>query len=327
MKGSTKSAILELLESNREKSLSGEAIAEKLGISRNSVWKGINELRLDGYNIEAVTNKGYRISEDTDIISAEGIKPYLNEKTREIIKNICVFKTLDSTNTKAKEAALAGAEHGTVIIADNQTGGRGRFSRSFFSPAGCGIYMSFILYADRLPFKNTTTITAHTANTVCDALEKTVGVFPKIKWVNDIYLGNKKICGILSEGIFNFETSTAGWVIVGLGVNVYTPKNGYPAELESIIASVCGDKKPNGGRCRIAAEIINRFFEMSGTDSDVFSAYKTRLFMLGREITVKNGSSVYKAVAEDIDDAGRLIVRKCDGSKEILLSGEISVKL
>ena len=185
---STKNRILELLEQQRGESVSGEHLAGVLGISRNAVWKAIKELQKDGYNIVAVTNKGYCLSAENDIISIPGIKPFLSERSQFYANKIQVHKSLESTNKTAKEMAVAGAEHGTIIISDCQTMGRGRYSRNFFSPSGGGLYMSIVLRPEAMHFKNPTSVTAFAAVSVCEAIESISTKVPRIKWVNDIFI-------------------------------------------------------------------------------------------------------------------------------------------
>jgi BirA family biotin operon repressor/biotin-[acetyl-CoA-carboxylase] ligase len=317
----TKKNVLALLEGSRGQAVSGERIAERLNLSRNAVWKAVKELEKDGYKITAVTNKGYCLSDDNDILSAEGISVYLPGKTG----NITVYPTLESTNKTAKELAVAGGPHGTVIIADSQTDGKGRYGRGFHSPPGCGIYMSIILRpSPRL--ENPTLVTAYTAVSVCEAIEALAGKLPGIKWVNDIFLKGKKICGISTEAVTDFESGCMQWIVVGIGINFTQPADGFPEGLRDIAGAVFSDGKPPVSRNRLAADIINR---MSGFNGDcdggtVFAEYRKRLITPGRRITVSGTGTPFEADALDIDDAGRLIVKKDDGETLTLLAGEVS---
>ena len=173
---SVKNEILHILESNKGKTVSGQELADMLEVSRTAVWKAINSLKDDGYNIKSTPNKGYSLAESSDVLSAEGIRLYLNEEFKNI--PITVYKTIDSTNAKAKLLAVQNAEHGTTIIAEEQTKGRGRFGRDFFSPAESGIYMSIILKAE-LSIENSVLVTTAAAVAVCQAIEKFTSVYPK----------------------------------------------------------------------------------------------------------------------------------------------------
>lgn len=321
----TKYRILELLEQQRGASISGERLAGILCISRNAVWKAVKELQKDGYNITAVTNKGYCLSEENDIISVPGIKPFLTENSRSYADKIQIYKSLESTNKTAKEMAIAGAEHGTVIISDCQTMGRGRYSRNFFSPPDGGLYMSMILRPEAWHFENPTAVTAFAAVAVCRAIESISNKTPKIKWVNDVFLDGKKVCGILTEAVTDFESGELGWIVLGIGINVYTRTEEFPEDLQSLATSIYPDQKRPGVRNQLSAEMINRILGSDAvpSESEVFEAYKNRLMMLGKEITVIRNGMAFRATAMDVDSVGHLIVKKENGEIMTLYSGEI----
>ena len=324
---STKNRILELLEQQRGESISGEHLAGVLGISRNAVWKAIKELQKDGYNIVAVTNKGYCLSAENDIISIPGIKPFLSERSQFYANKIQVHKSLESTNKTAKEMAVAGAEHGTIIISDCQTMGRGRYSRNFFSPSGGGLYMSIVLRPEAMHFKNPTSVTAFAAVSVCEAIESISTKVPRIKWVNDIFIDGKKVCGILTEAVTDFESGGLDWVVLGIGINVHTRTEDFPCDLQSIATSIYPDEKRSGVRNRLSAEIINRIlgFETLPSETEIFEKYKKRLMVLGKKITVIQNQVEYKATAIDVDSVGHLVVKNESGERITLSSGEIRI--
>lgn len=323
----TKKRILELLENHRGESISGEYMAGMLKVSRNAVWKAIRELRKEGYRIDAVTNKGYCLSEDNDIISPQGIKPFLTGNGRMCAEKMHIYKTLESTNKTAKEMAIAGAGHGTTVIADCQTSGRGRYSRNFFSPSG-GLYLSMILRPEVLRFQNTTAVTAFAAVSVCEAIEAVSGKEPMIKWVNDIFMDDKKVCGILTEAVTDFESGNLQWIVLGVGINVSIRREEFPPELRDVAASVYPEGGNPGVRNRLCAEIINRIagFAVLPEEKEIFDKYKKRLMMLGKKITVMQGQTIYKATALDMDSAGRLIIEKENGETVSLSSGEIRIR-
>ncbi|MDR2558089.1 MAG: biotin--[acetyl-CoA-carboxylase] ligase [Oscillospiraceae bacterium] len=319
----TKNKILALLESNRSKSISGEFIAGQLGVSRNAVWKAINELKKDGYKIKAVTNKGYLLCDDNDILSVQGMLPFLTEKS--ISKQIFVHDVLESTNKTAKEMAVSGAEHGTVITANHQTTGKGRYGRAFYSPPDSGIYMSFILHPAELYFNTPTLITAFAAVSVCEAIEAVSSLTPRIKWVNDVFIDSKKICGILTEAITDFESGNTQWAVVGIGINFNT--SDFPEDLQETAGALFGEKTPVT-RNRLCAELINRIINPENhSEKEMLGKYKQRMYMLGKRVTVTGISETYEAVALDVDETGRLVVRKADGEQLSLSAGEISVKV
>ncbi len=324
---STKNRILELLEQQRGESISGEHLAGILNVSRNAVWKAVKELQKDGYNIVAVTNKGYCFSDENDIVSIPGIKPFLSEKSQPYADKIQIYKALESTNKTAKEMAVAGAEHGTVIISDCQTKGRGRYSRNFFSPSGGGLYMSIVLRPEVLHFENPTSVTAFAAVSVCEAIESISNKVPKIKWVNDIFIDGKKVCGILTEAVTDFESGGLEWVVLGIGINVYIRAEDFPGDLQSSATSVFPDGKMPGMRNKLSAEIINRIlgFKTSPSEKEIFEKYKKRLMILGKKITVIQNQTEYKATAIDVDSVGHLIVKNENGEIINLSSAEIRI--
>lgn len=323
---STKHRILELLEQNRGDSISGERLAGILNVSRNAVWKAVKELEKEGYSIEAVTNKGYRLSDQNDIVSIQGIKPFLSPQSKLYAENIKIYKILESTNKTAKEMAVAGAEHGTVIIADSQTKGRGRYSRSYFSPSG-GLYMSIILRPEVLNFENPTSVTAFAAVAVCEAIESTSEKTPKIKWVNDILIDGKKVCGILTEAVTDFESGSLDWIVLGIGINVYIKTEDFPDDLQTSATSIFPNEKMFGVRNKLSAEIINRIlgYDITPREAEIFRKYKNRLAILGNQVTVIQNKNEYKATVIDIDAAGHLVVKNENGEIITVSSGEIRV--
>jgi birA, biotin-[acetyl-CoA-carboxylase] ligase region len=320
----TKSRILGLLENSRDAYLSGEEIADALQISRGGVWKAIQELKKSGHKITAVTNKGYRIAADSDIVSAQGIESHLRGGIS--VGKIHTYASLESTNKTAKEMAIAEAPHGTVVTAETQTAGRGRYNREFFSPPEGGLYMSFVLRPDFLRFENVTAVTALAAVAVCEAIEAGSSLSPKIKWVNDIYIGGKKVCGILTEAVTDFESGCPHWIVLGIGVNVNTPAALFPDEIRETATSL----NPSGGapvsRNRLAAEIIDRVLgEDYPSELEIFGKYKSRLIGLGERVAVlRSGAELsYEATAVDIDSRGRLVVRMDSGEVRLVSSGEV----
>lgn len=275
--------VLSFLENNRGGFISGADMAESIGISRNAVWKAINELRQKGYEIESVTNKGYRLTEKNDIISAEGIRAYMDpdliSKTGELI----VFESVDSTNDKAKELALKGAAHGTCVVAVRQDGGRGRKDHLFYSPEG-GIYMSVILKPDRIPFIKSDIITAHIGSCVCDAIENLTGISPVIRGINDLYIKDKKICGILIEAGSEFDSGTLQWIVAGIGINFDSDINKFPKELSKKTASLFKPSKATISKNCLIADILKRICDTEDlSEESVDESFRKR-----RNVTDQN---------------------------------------
>ena len=325
----TKEQVLALLEQNRGSAVSGETIAQALSVSRNAVWKAIRALRDEGYQIEAGTNRGYSLAAETDILSVSGIRRHLPDPLSEYADRMRFFSEIGSTNETAKELALAGAPHGTAVIAAAQTNGRGRYTRAFCSPAG-GIYMSIILHPEHLHFSQITAVTAFAAVAVCEAVEAVSGLHPQIKWVNDIFLGGKKICGILTEAVTDFESGGLSWIVLGIGLNVCTPADAFPPQLRDTAASVFPESAPPDAKNRMAAEILTRLLSPAPAQDALFSAYKARLLMPDNEITVVpvgQRAAEYPALIRDLDSEGHLIVQLRSGEIRTLSSGEIRIRL
>lgn len=322
---SVKNEILNILETNKGKTISGQELADILDVSRTAVWKAINLLKQDGYIIDASSNKGYSLSTSSDVVSEESIRMFLNEEFKEI--PISVYKSLPSTNTKAKEEAILNAVHGTVIFSDEQTGGRGRFGREFFSPADSGIYMSIILKPN-LNLSSSVLVTTAAAVGVLKAMDKFTEVEAQIKWVNDIFLNGKKVCGILTEAVTDFESSNIESIIVGIGLNVKTKLEDFPDELKNKAGSLFLSDNDSSIRSQLAAEIINNILSISSNleKKEFLKEYRHRSLILGKQITYTKNNKVEEAFAQDIDEFGRLVVLKEDGKTEVLSSGEVSIQ-
>lgn len=266
---STKSRLLELLEQNRGKYLSGNELAKMLDVSRTAVWKGMKSLQQEGYAIAAVTNKGYLLEEDNNILSEEAVRLHL--ENQEVL--VEVWKEIASTNQRMKQLAVEKKlSHGSVVAAQLQTEGKGRKGRKFYSPKDSGLYLSVLLYPEKTAQKSLE-ITAAAAVAVCKAVEKCCGVSLGIKWVNDLYLENKKVCGILTEAVTDFETGDIEFVVVGIGLNLYEPTGGFPKELkEKAGAILLADQKVD--KNKLAGEIVNRLLaetEKSGIPQEYIS--------------------------------------------------------
>lgn len=321
----TKEKLLSLFEEQKGTYLSGEEIAERLSVSRTAVWKAVKSLRNEGYEIDAVSNKGYSLSVHTDILSAQGIQKYLKGACRDM--ELYVLPETGSTNTLLREKANAGAAEGCTIIAGAQTEGRGRMGRSFYSPADTGIYMSILLRPTDLTPVQAIGLTTMAAVAVCEAIEEVSGRQAQIKWVNDVFMEGKKVSGILTEASMGLESGSLDYVIVGVGINVYAPKEGFPKEIEQIAGAVFQERQ-NDGKNHLAAAFLNRFMEYYSKkqSADYVEKYRERSLVIGKEIRVLSSGGERKALALDVDKECHLLVRYEDGSTERLSSGEISIR-
>ena len=322
---SVKNKVLHILELNKGSNISGQELADMLCVSRTAVWKAINLLKQEGFIINATSNKGYSLSFASDIISSEGIQLFLNDKYKNI--PITVYKSLPSTNTQAKIETMNNAVHGTVIISEEQTKGRGRFGRNFFSPSDSGIYMSIILKPD-LNISDSVLITTAAAVAVCNAIDKFSDEKPQIKWVNDIYIKSKKVCGILTEAVTDFESGMVESVIVGIGLNVKTKEEEFPDYLQNIAGSIFHADEKFCIRNQLSAELINNVLSICENllNKQFLELYKERSMILGEYILYNKNNEWIEGYALDIDEYGGLIIINKDDQKETLHSGEISVR-
>ncbi len=252
------------------------------------------------------------------------IKDKINERIDTSKYKIEVYDSLVSTNMHAKSVAKQGAPEGTVIIARSQTGGYGRMKRSFYSPCGSGLYMSLIL-RPKIVAKDALKITTAAAVAVSDSIELISGKKTGIKWVNDIFIGNRKVCGILTEAGFS-AGETLDYAILGIGVNIYTPTKGFPNEIADIAGGIYTDEPEDNIINILCAEIINKF-NYYYTENNFLDLYRSRSIVLGKKVTVCKGNESYTANVVGIDDDLRLLVKDKNENIAALDSGEISIRL
>ncbi len=319
-----KEELLEKLADSDGEYISGALLAEKLGVSRNAVWKAVKSLETEGYSIEAVTSRGYRLTADNNHLSDKLINTFL--KTEKIGRKIIVYDTTESTNNVAKELASSGAEHGTVIVADMQTNGKGRLGRNFVSPKGKGLYMSVIIRPD-FSIETASLITSATACAAASAVENLCGHDVKIKWVNDLYMNGRKICGILTEASCGLEMKSLDYAVIGIGINVRSAEGSFSRELRVSATSVEDETGLKIDRNRLCAEIINNLeYYISEIESrNYIREYRRRELLTGNTITANVNGSTVIAFAEGIDDNANLIVKLPDGTIHHLNSGEANL--
>ena len=315
----TKQKVLKELESHKDTPLSGAALAESIGVSRTAIWKAINGLKEDGHKITATTNKGYTLAATSDILSTESVLPHLRHRVPVVVRT-----TVDSTNKVAAAMALEEAIHGTTVIASEQTAGRGRRGRSFYSPKDTGLYMSIII-EPTFDVSKTVLVTAAIAVAVSKAIDEITGLSSSIKWVNDVYIEDKKVCGILTEAISDFETGQIHRIVVGVGINCRTED--FPPDAGANPGSLGG----NVPRGKLAAKIINNFLDIvdSIENRQFITEYRNRSMLLGKEINIfpSMDAPPEAATALDINQDGELIVEMIHGEKRTLSTGEVSIRL
>ena len=325
-----KDEVLKLI-SREEGYISGEAISRALGVSRAAVNTAVKALREDGYGIESSTNKGYQLTNCPDILSKGAISALLPDtRTAEVH----VFESVGSTNTILKDLASQGAPSGTVVIADQQTGGKGRRGRSFASPSGVGVYLSYLLKPES-GYEKISDLTSWTAVAVADAIRSAYGIDTNIKWVNDLLVNRKKICGILTEVSVEGESGFIDTCIIGIGVNVNEAPGDFPEELSEIATSLSIEN--NGEkffRAKLASEIIKSMDKLASNwpdNSDYYlSRYRELNITIGSKVTayslmIENGNG-RTGTALDVNEDFSLKVKFDDGSVENLKSGEVSVR-
>ena len=321
------SKVLTLLQESGGAFRSGEAMSQELGITRAAVWKQIKRLRESGYEIEAVTNLGYRLKGSPERLDAERILEMLKEHPWR--DRITVLESVDSTNSLAKREALAGAPHGSVYLSDEQTGGRGRLGRSFLSARGKGLYLSVLLRPDCAPTQ-VGHVTAMAAVAACNAVERCCGVRPGIKWTNDLILGEKKMTGILSEMSVEWESGTLEYVVVGIGINCSQRPEDFPEELQNRATSIQMETGRTVDRCLLAAELIRELEKLSReliTGKAAWIArYAEDCITLGREVRIIRGEQVRTGTAKAIDENGALVVRYDNGETGVVFTGEVSIR-
>lgn len=321
-----KEQVLALLMGSAGDYVSGEVMSGRLGVSRAAVWKTMDALREDGYVIEAAPRRGYRLLDGPDRLREGTILPYLDPARRDRL--ICL-DSVDSTNNYAKTLAMGGAPDGTVVVSDEQTGGRGRQGRSFLSPKGRGVYLTMLLRPAVSPV-SALTLTAWAAVAVCDGIEAACGVRPGIKWTNDIILGQKKLAGILTEMSVEGETGDLQYIVTGVGVNVLHGPEDFSPELRDIATSLSLELGHPVSRGRLCACVIRALDDMYaawlGGGGDYYERYRRDCLTLGRLVRVLRADRVDEALAADIDPYFGLVLEYADGHRETLQSGEVSVR-
>lgn len=318
-----RSKIIGMILDNEKDFMSGEEISKKLGISRSAVWKHIKALKEEGYDIESVNKKGYRLKEKPmDLMSSQNINHEL--KTKFIGKNIIHFETIDSTNTYSKSIAMKEPE-GTVVISEEQTKGRGRLGRIWDSKAHEGIWMSIILKPDILPYKSTF-LTIIAGASIAKALND-LGIKVGIKWPNDIILNGKKLCGILTE--LSAEIERINYIVLGIGMNV--KNKDFPSDIENIATSLYkeGYEISRVDIVRyILCELEKNYIRyiVDGDKKSIIDIYKKYSVVLNKNIYIIKNEEKELVNCIDINLDGNLIVKRSDGSIDEIISGEVSVR-
>ena len=304
--------------------ISGAALADKLGVSRNAIWKAVKALEAEGFSISSITSKGYKLNEDNNRLSEDLISPFLT--TKEMGRTIRVLEEVDSTNNAVRELETEKAPHGITVVADSQTAGKGRIGRSFVSPQGTGLYMS-VLVRPHFDLEFAPMITAAAACAAAEAVEALCGSKVNIKWVNDLYMNGKKICGILTEASLGLEMHELDCATIGIGINVLSTGKNFDSELRKKATSIEDETGKKINRNRLCAEVLNRLEPYLGKISDrsFLKAYREREMLTGHRITAMVGNEQLEGEALGIDENANLIIRLPYGEIKYLSSGEANL--
>jgi BirA family biotin operon repressor/biotin-[acetyl-CoA-carboxylase] ligase len=320
---SSEELVLAFLAESGDAYVSGEAISDKLGLTRAAVWKHVEALRAQGYRIDAVPARGYRLAEVPDRLGPLELRPLLN--THDIGRELHWYAELASTSDRAKELAEEGAEHGEVVVAEVQTAGRGRRGRVWTSPPGRNLAFSVVLRPD-LPPARAPELTLVASIAVCDALRQ-AGVAAGIKWPNDVLASGRKIAGILTE--LAAEPDRVHWVVLGVGVNVNARAEDFPEELRGDVTSVLLERGEPAPRALFAAACLTGLEEWLDRHAEdgfgvVRRAWRDRSVTLGREVSVRADGREIVGTAVDLDEDGALLVRDATGLQRIL-AGDVTL--
>ncbi len=319
-----KQRLLELLQSTQG-FLSGQELSEKLNVSRTAVWKVMKSLEEDGYEIEAVRNKGYRLTKEPDILTKESCSSRLH--TKWLGKNLIAYDVTDSTNTRLKLAGEQGAPHGTVAVANAQEAGKGRRGRHWETPKGSALAFSILLRPEILP-EHASMLTLVAALAVSRALDELMQVKTQIKWPNDIVYQGKKLCGILTE--MSADMDQIHYVIVGIGINVQMTE--FPEEIQATATSVKLVTQKEILRSSILAKVLEEFeslyeqFVSVQSLKNLKAEYESRLANLDNRVKVLAPSNEWVGTCLGIGEDGALLVKHEDGSMESVIAGEVSVR-
>lgn len=319
-----KAEILRLLKES-DTYLSGQQLCSQFHVSRTAVWKVMEQLKKEGYQIEAVRNKGYRLVDSPDIMSGAEIESLI--RTSWAGRKIVYYEETDSTNNRAKDYGEKGASHGTLFVADQQIAGKGRRGRAWDSPAGMSIYMTILLHPDMSPAR-APQLTLLMAIAAVEGIQKVTGLKAGIKWPNDVIYGGKKICGILTE--MSAEIDYINYVVIGIGINVN--QEVFPQELKETATSLKIELGMSVKRAKLIAAVMESFeacyhiFMETKDLSGLMEQYNALLVNRDKDVLVLEPGGEYEAHALGINKSGELRIRTSDGQEREIFAGEVSVR-
>lgn len=325
----SRKTVLALLRAREGAFLSGEELSRQLGLSRTAVWKAVDALRREGYDIEAHTGMGYRLVAAPDALTEAEIRPLLRPLAA-VGHTLYCFDEINSTNTYAKQLAMEGGADGTVVVANCQTAGRGRMNRTFQSPKDKGVYLTVLLRPD-LPADRLMSVTALAGVAVCRTVEQVCGVRPGLKWPNDPVLGGKKLCGILTELSVEAETGRLQYLVVGIGINALQTAEDFSPEVAAMATSLAMELGRPVSRPALAAALIGELDRLyaalkSGDLTEYLAEYRRDCVNLGKTVQLISPAGRETVTAVGIDRDFGLVVRQADGTEKTIRSGEVSVR-
>lgn len=321
-----KTEILKILRST-DGYVSGQELCDKLGVSRTAVWKVIGSLKEEGYEIDSVSRKGYRLLASPDVVSESEIASRILDGV--FGQRVVSYEITDSTNTRAKQLAEEGAVHGTLVVANMQTAGKGRRGRSWQQEEGSVIAMSLLLRPTFSPDK-ASMLTLLAAHSVAGAIEAVTGLPAAIKWPNDIVINRKKTVGILTEMSLGVEQAAIDYIVIGIGINVNN--TAFPEEIRDMATSLYLEKGERVSRSALIAESMRRLevdyeaFLKTEDLSAILPDYNAHLISMNKEVRVLDPKGEYTGISRGMDAQGELLVERADGEIIKVYAGEVSVR-
>lgn len=315
-----KKKIITFFRNNQEEFTSGEEISQRLGFSRASVWKYIKKLREEGYNVEALPHRGYRLVSTPDKLYGYDFSGELGTKSLGK-QSIYHYDSIESTNDKAYELAEKGEAEGTIVIAETQTRGKGRIGRKWISPRSGGIYTSLILRpdaeTDEIP-----AVTLIAGIAIIKAIKKTCGIEAKMKWPNDILIDGRKVCGILTE--IKAQPDRVDFLVLGIGINVNTAPGKLPKEATSLKEKTGSDISRMELLKHVLEEVEKDYIRFSKKGfSSLRGECKKASMVIGQHVKIEEHHRSVEGRAVDIDEKGALTIKLKDGSLKRIFSGDV----
>lgn len=322
-KPAPRETILALFEQTPDGFVSGESISEELGISRTAVWKHIRNLRNAGYQIEAVPSRGYQLQQSPDVLMPEAIQSGLDCQC--IGSTVRCLSETDSTNLQACRLGDEGAAEGLVVVADQQTAGKGRMGRKWESPAGVNLYLSILLRPDILPFE-APKLTFLSAVAVCRAIQRSCGLQASVKWPNDVLLNGAKVAGLLNE--MSSETDRVNYVVLGIGVNLNMQREQFPDDLRYPATSLALEAGNDLSRLDFTRALLEEIDSLYMTyleqgSEPIMSAWTELCDMVGRDVVVDSGDKQLQGVVAGLGEDGALLVKNSLGEVEPVYAGDV----